>query len=356
MTLLNSIVPISDAIFQIAWESTLKCNFDCSYCADGHNNLVPHPTLEDSLKTVDFIFEYLDVIMAEKNKNYQMANLNIQGGESLFHPQIIEILEYITKKKKDYSWTMNVALITNGATGIHRWSKIVNYLDYVTMSFHAESDAKYHKMFKNNCLHMKELGKNFQINVLMHPKYWNTCVNLVSWANSNQLKVYKRQIDHHWLDMRFNYSKEQVEYITDNVSLSTADKLKAIFTNKIDLSSTGRACCGGKTMCTNSINNTTYIKGNNFKGWHCSVDKFFLYIRQSTGEVFTNKDCRMDFDGKVGPIGNLREYNKIIERIKQGTNTIICKKSKCWCGLCAPKAATKELFQEINRKYAKTED
>jgi hypothetical protein len=109
-------------------------------------------------------------------------------------------------------------------------------------------------------------------------------------------------------------------------------------------------------MCTNSINNTTYIKGNNFKGWHCSVDKFFLYIRQSTGEVFTNKDCRMDFDGKVGPIGNLREYNKIIERIKQGTNTIICKKSKCWCGLCAPKAATKELFQEINRKYAKTED
>ena len=82
-------------IFQVAWESTLKCNLDCSYCGDGHDNSQKHPSLEESLKTVDFIIEYLNLHMSIKNKNNKFANLNIQGGESIFHPNILEILEFL---------------------------------------------------------------------------------------------------------------------------------------------------------------------------------------------------------------------------------------------------------------------
>ena len=79
-------------MFQIAWESTLKCNLDCSYCGDGHDNRQAHPSLEDSLKTVDFIVAYVDRYMQNRPQEQRIANLNIQGGERIYHPNIIEIL------------------------------------------------------------------------------------------------------------------------------------------------------------------------------------------------------------------------------------------------------------------------
>lgn len=352
----KTLEPVTDAIFQIAWESTLKCNFDCAYCGDGHDNRQSHPSLEDSLKTVDFIFEYVDIIMSTKKEQYREANLNIQGGESIFHPNIVEILEYISSKKDKYNWTMRVALITNASCSTAKWKKIAQYIDYVTMSYHASAHTKFDLAFKLNCLYLKEIGKNFQINVMMDSRHWNKCVQLVDWANKKDMPIHKRQIDHHWFDTRFNYTDEQVEYITGKKPSTTKEKIKAIFTNGFDLSSTGRACCGGKTLCSNSCNTTTYVKGNNFKEWHCSVDKFFLYIRQTTGEIFTNKDCKMNFDGGVGPIGDLKNIQLLLDRVRRSTDTIVCKKSRCWCGLCAPKAATKELFDEINRKYANLAD
>ncbi len=353
---MKSIEPISDGIFQVAWESTLKCNFDCAYCGDGHDNSKPHPSLEDSLKTVDFIFEYVDEIMKSKTELYRIANLNIQGGESIFHPQIVDILEYINKKKSEYDWPLYIALITNGSASTVKWKKIVQYVDYFTMSYHPGSYIKFDLAFKINCLYLRDLGKNFQINVMMDPNHWERCIRLVEWAEKKQMPHHKRQIDHHWFDTRFNYTDEQAEYITGKKPVKTIEKIKSVFAGGFDLSSSGRACCGGKTLCTNSCDTTDYVKGNNFKGWHCSVDKFFLYIRQTTGEVFTNKDCRMNFDGGVGPIGNLKNTKEIIDKVCKGTDTIVCKKSRCWCGLCAPKAATKELFNEINRKYAKMAD
>ena len=356
MTNFETLEPVTDGIFQVAWESTLKCNLDCTYCSDGHDNSKEHPSLEDSLKTVDFIFEYLDIVMSNKTEQYREANLNIQGGESIFHPNIIEILQYIDIKKSQYNWKFRVALITNGTCSTAKWEKIIKYIDYATMSFHPSAKTKHHLAFKFNCLRLKQIGKHFQINVMMDSRYWDTCIKLIEWANSKDLPIHKRQIDHHWFDTRFNYTDKQAEYITGKKTANIKEKFKAVFTNGIDISATGRDCCGGKTLCKNSCEDTTYVKGNNFKGWHCSVDKFFLYIRQTTGEVFTNKDCRMNFDGGVGPIGNLKNTQNILDRIAQGTETIICKKSRCWCGLCAPKAATKELFNEINRKYAKTED
>jgi pyruvate-formate lyase-activating enzyme len=337
--------------FQIAWESTLLCNLDCSYCGDGHDNKTIHPSLDESLKTVDFIFEYTDVQMSKKPKKQRIANLNIQGGESLFHPNIEEILKYAVDKKSLYNWYMGIATITNAVVGPNLWKRLSQYIDYYTISFHAEASEKQHRLVKNNILYLKNNNKKFHVSIMMHPKFWDICIEMIEWCKSNEIKYNARQIDHHWLDIRFNYSAEQARYLT---GMSFGDKALGVLTGKINLSAQGRSCCGGNVLCAGGCETERVV--NKFKGWHCSVDKFFLYIRQTTGEVFTNKDCRMNFDNSVGPIGNLNNTQAIIDRIKNGTNTIICKKSQCWCGLCAPKAATKELFEKINRKYAKSVD
>lgn len=348
----------SHCSFQVAWESTLKCNLDCSYCGDGHDNSQPHPSLEDSLNTVNFIVDYVNLYMSVRPENIKFANLNIQGGESIHHPNIIEILEYARSKKQKYlDWNLNISLITNAITSLSRWKRIVELVDYFTISFHPEAMKKQHEMFKENILHLKSSGKKFHVAVLMHPKYWDTCILIIEWCKQNNIKAVPRQLDHYWTEFRFNYNEKQVEYITGIPKIPVTTKIISFFKNGINLSAQGRACCGGDTLCTNSTEKIKYVKENNFKGWQCSVNRFFLYIRQSTGEVYTNKDCKMNLEGRVGVIGYLQQSDDIIADLKTKIETdllptIVCKKSSCWCGLCAPKAATPELYNKIITKYA----
>jgi MoaA/NifB/PqqE/SkfB family radical SAM enzyme len=356
-TMIDSLVPVNNLSFQVAWESTLKCNMDCSYCGDGHNNRLQHPSLEDSLKTVDFIFEYLQIQMNNKPSHMRIAGLNVQGGESVFHPNIIEILEYIQSKKEKIDYTLTVALITNAVVGQHQWDKVCKLVDHFTVSFHAEGNSTQEGLFKDNVRGLIIRKKSFQVNVMMHPKkeLWLKCLKIIRWLKAIKAPYHVRQIDHHWFDIRFNYSPRQVKFLTGKTPTKLTQKIKAVLTRGHDLASTGRACCGGNSMCVNNSYDTKYVEGNNFQGWSCSVDKYFLYIRQTTGEVFTNKDCRMTWDDRIGPIGNLKDTRAIIDRLLLGTPTIVCKKTKCWCGLCAPKAATPEKFKIINHKYATEE-
>jgi len=354
----NILEPLVPATFQVAWESTLKCNLDCSYCGDGHDNSQKHPELSESLSTVDFIIEYLDLYMRIKPDNQKKANINIQGGESIFHPNINEILQYLNNQKKHKNFFLSVSLITNAITGINRWKKIVELVDSFTISYHSESLKKQQEIFRKNVLYLKEKNKGFHVAVIMHPKHWNNCLEIIEWCKKNQIKHITRQIDHHWSDFRFNYTAQQAEYLTGSKPPDLMSKVVHFFKNGIDLSSQGRACCGNNTLCSEKNNQISYVRDNKFKGWHCSVDRFFLYIRQTTGEIFTNKDCEMNIDGEIGPIGFLSESNEILDnlrnRIANNTlPTIICRKNTCWCGLCAPKAKYKDDYDNIIKKYRK---
>ena len=111
-------------------------------------------------------------------------------------------------------------------------------------------------------------------------------------------------------------------------------------------------------MCSNGNlkQRSFFIQDNNFFDWHCSVNWFFLFIRQHTNEIFVNKDCRMSFNNKVEPIATLDSAKELIEKTKQqltsGSMPVIqCKKSRCVCGLCAPKALTRSNFDNIMNKH-----
>lgn len=347
----TTLEPVNDPAFQIAWESTLKCNLDCSYCGDGHNNKIPHPSLSESLDTVDFIISYVDIVMKSKPAHLRNANLNIQGGESLVHPSIIDILKYTREKSKKLDWNLSIATITNAVVKDKIWSRLVNLIDNYTISFHTESSFTQQEQVRKNILYLVKQEKPFHVSVLMHPKHWDTCMHMIKWCEENNIPYIKRQIDHHWADIRFNYSRDQAEFITGNTKPTLIQTAAALLTNGFDISSQGRSCCSNQTLCTSSCSSTTRITGNNFKNWHCSVHKFFLYIRQTTGEVFTNKDCKMNFNNNVGPIGYLWHTDSILDNLQKSNDYIICDKKQCWCGLCAPKAATSEDYNRIIAKY-----
>jgi hypothetical protein len=66
----------------------------------------------------------------------------------------------------------------------------------------------------------------------------------------------------------------------------------------------------------------------------------------------------MNFNGQVGPIGNLDDTQQILSTLQHQFNTdslpiIQCKKYNCFCGLCAPKAKDLASYKKIMKKYQK---
>jgi hypothetical protein len=128
----------------------------------------------------------------------------------------------------------------------------------------------------------------------------------------------------------------------------------------LNLADTGRACCGGRQVCQdqNYKERKFYVLDNKFPDWYCSVNWFFVAVKQITREIFINKDCKMKFDGTVGAVATLDDSVKFLEEtanlLDSGTMPIIqCKKYNCFCGLCAPKAKNLKTYEKIMIKYQK---
>ena len=147
-----AIDPNNRISFLLDWELTLKCNLDCSYCGPGHDNSTRHPDLDKCLDSIDFMFEYVDLYMSTKPKSLKYVILNVYGGESLYHPDIIEILEACKEKHKQYEkhWVLTITTTTNAIVKSKIWDKAIDLIDEFTVSYHAENLPEQEILFFEN--------------------------------------------------------------------------------------------------------------------------------------------------------------------------------------------------------------
>lgn len=350
--------PNNRITFLLDWELTMKCNLDCSYCDTGinggHDNSQKHPLLDKCVSAIDFMFEYVDIYMQQKPKGIKYVVLNIYGGEALYHPQIIDILKACKEKYLPYStrWHLTVTTTTNAIVTEKKLNSIIEYVDEFTCSFHPEASEKQKNLFRENLQLIKKSGKRLKCVVLMHTdeQKFTESSSMIEWCKNNDIKFLAKQLDDDSFGQHVNYNNKQIKWF-DNLHTS-----KSKIFQKFD-SNTSRSCCGGREMCLggNQKNKVQFVS-NSFPDWYCSVNEFFLYIKQVNGEIYSNKDCRMDFHGSVGPIGNLDDAKKLIDytrtHLEQHTLPVIqCKRIRCRCGLCAPKAKEKSDFIKIMEKY-----
>ena len=156
-----AIDPNNRISFLLDWELTLKCNLDCSYCGSGHDNSTSHPSKDECIKSLEFMFEYVDLYMNTKPKGIRYVILNVYGGESLHHPDIVEILSQIQEKYQPYQdrWHLTVTTTTNAILSHKKLSNILPYIDEFTVSYHAENTDKQKQQFKDNLLIIAQSGK-----------------------------------------------------------------------------------------------------------------------------------------------------------------------------------------------------
>ena len=356
--------------FLLDWELTLKCNLDCGYCRTGihggHDNSLPHPEVSDCVDTVDFMFDYVDLYMQHRSKGLKHVVLNVYGGEALHHPEITTILQEIhtkyQEKKYRQRWQLTVATTTNAILSSKKLTAVLPFIDEFTASYHVANTPKQKQQFKENLLQLIHAGKRLKCVVLMHEDVDNfrDCQDMIAWLTQNKIPVLPRQLDAGTNDeIQRIYRKDQVIWFdkfyqsksygqTPNSYLPNADE---------SLHKLGRACCGGRQLCQDQQFKSRHaFVANQFPDWFCSVNHFFLYIKQVNGEIYVNKDCKMDFNGSVGPIGNLKNRSEILDTLKQQIENrsmpvIQCKKHRCLCGLCAPKAKDRKIFDQIMQKF-----
>jgi len=361
-----AIDPSNKISFLLDWELTMKCNLDCSYCPPGlyggHDNSTNHPPKEECIRALEFMFEYVDQYMQCKPNGLKYVVLNVYGGESLHHPDIVEILSQIQSKYQPYQdrWHLTVTTTTNAIISNKILLKIIPYIDEFTVSSHVESTDKQKQQFKENLLIIRDSSKRLKCIVMMHNdlQLFQEAQDFLYWLADNQIRSLAKQID----GARRPYNKQQITWFNSEYQSKTygvANNIDPDIYESSDLSNAGRACCGGRQTCSdqNYKERQYYIFDNNFSNWYCSVNHFFLFVKQVTGEVYVNKDCKMKFDGTVGPIGKLSDSASIINELKiqltSGQSVIQCKKHKCLCGLCAPKAKNLDTYRSIMKKYQK---
>lgn len=364
-----AIDPNNRISFLLDWELTMKCNLDCSYCATGlyggHDNSIPHPKLEDCLRTIDFMFAYVDLYMQHKPKGIRTAVLNVYGGESLAHPNIVEILSTIRDRHRPYAnrWALTVTTTTNAIISTKTLAKIIPLIDEFTVSYHSENTAEQKEQFKKNLLDIKAAGRRLKCVVLMHnkPELFAQSQEQIEWLNQHEINILPRQLDVEpsILDKTTigQYNEQQVTWF-DSLYKSRSYRTSTTISGAQQLTGAGRACCGGRQLCENKNykDRQFYVLDNSFTDWYCSVNWFFLYIKQVNGEVYFNKDCKMNFNREIAPIGNLSNPGEILATLANQLDTGImpivqCKKSICFCGLCAPKAQDLNTYHEIISKY-----
>lgn len=377
---MNSVKSIEAAIdpsnrltFLLDWELTMKCNLDCSYCDTdlygGHNNKIPHPNLQQCLNSLDFMFEYVDLYMSQKIQSLHYVVLNVYGGESLSHPNIVEILQQVQNKYQQYQhkWKLSVTTTTNAIVSKKQLEKIIPLIDEFTVSYHSEASEKQKQQFKQNILTLANAGKKIKCVVLMHADsaLFDDSQRMIEWLNTHNIRYLPRQLDHAPERTDLNYNSNQViwfESLYKSKSRAKETNMPTLSVDshgQVDLADTGRACCGGRQVCENSdYKNRKFYISNKFTDWYCSVNHFFLYVKQVTGEIFVNKDCKMNFDGTVSPIGTLDRAAELIhntrQQLQENTLPVIqCAKGRCYCGLCSPKAKDLDTYHSIMKKYQK---
>jgi len=368
---------LTGKVFQVTWDTGRRCNYDCSYCpAHRHDNFSKHATLDELKANTDFLFEYIDTYM--QYRDFKVANIGFTGGEPTVNPNFIPFIQYLKSQyegKYANKWQAGFALTTNGAMGQKMAQAVMENFGHATVSYHAESDDKLKQQVRDRIKQFYTEGPKYNftvsVNVMFHAAYFDECKDLCAYLDEVGVSYVPRVIGEEpnsRSNFAHTYTDEQLDYIKNywtykNEKLNDSKEETAVLsaagektTEKKKLGLTlGRPCCGSREMCLSNNGESrkaTFVDMREFKGWHCSVNWFFLHLEQQTDSVFHHQTCQAKFDQTRGPIGKISEGKKLIADLKQklesGTMpTVICPKQTCGCGLCAPKSLFKENYKSV---------
>jgi MoaA/NifB/PqqE/SkfB family radical SAM enzyme len=333
----------------VTWDTGRRCNYDCTYCeATRHDTYSPVHSYNELLETLEFVKAYTGIYKGEDAE----INISFTGGEPTINPDFWHLARHIKKNEPN----ITCGLTTNGVWHPRKTDEIIELFQGLTVSYHPEGSEKAKAHVLENIKRLHESGIWLQINVMMHVDYFEEVQNVCYMLKELGITHSPRPIGDGtversgWFEdtdgtMRrtsHTYTEEQQEWFFDYIGQPNPAK------EKKEGSEVGRSCCGGRCLkgkVDGEWQDVTHVD-NNFKGWHCSVNHYFLHIDQHEKLVYHHQTCQALHGGKRGPLGSLDNIDAIFDYASNAVNSdpIVCPNDRCGCGMCVPKAKKIEVY------------
>lgn len=356
----------------VIWDLGRKCTYACSYCPPHRkNNWSPVAQLEELIKTADSLDRYANIYNKYRKIPFKTA-CSFTGGEPTVNPAFFDFLIYLQQHYPHWKRT----LTTNGFYSERKLRLVMNNTQFTTVSYHCESTIEQKKRVRENIKIMHEEKYGFKVNVMFHEQeeYFNECIKLCEWFDDIGVKYTPRIIGDEGTVKKglkdktvHTYTEEQLQWFKNYWSVKnqpnkiTQPKNAMSLTTKVENNkivgqSIGRPCCGGRDMQILEGKNwtpTKFVTNNNFQGWSCMVNWYFLYIHQEINKIWHHQTCQVDLNGKVSPICTVENFDQYCNELENKINNtgsipyITCPKMYCGCGLCAPKAKDKQIAEML---------
>lgn len=349
--------------FSVVWDLGRRCTYACSYCGPHHSNKTsPNASLDTLKHTLDGVIEYSNLLNYYRTEP-KVTTLSFTGGEPTINPAFFEFVRYA----KDTYPLVKSDVTTNGCYTTSKCQELMECMNSVTLSYHAEGTSEQKKLVIENIKLMHENNFNFRINLMFHKDYFDECIKLAEWfdelgirytsrpiGDSNKKQDIKDGTAHEYTEQQLSYFKNQ--WSNKSKPKSTPPKnTMHMAAKKTSLETIGRPCCNGKCLNLKVDNKWTRefrVPTTNFKGWSCMVNWDFLFINSELDGVWHHQTCQVNMDGQIGPIGKASNFEPIIDNLRttlrSGKMPVIrCPKTHCGCGLCSPKALSDDDAREI---------
>ena len=373
----------------VIWDLGRRCTFACSYCPPHRkNNWSDTASLDELIKTADNLERYSEIYNAKRNERFRVA-ASFTGGEPTVNPDFFKFLVYLQENYPHWKRT----LTTNGFYSERKLRTVMANTNYTTVSWHCEGSPAQKERVKKNLEIMNDEGYGFKINIMFHEQdeYFQECIDLAKWCDDNEVsytprvigdqgdiktglrektvheytKLQLQWLENYWAAKKANHptpAYEASEMLSRPVQLaSDPGGTSAMATpEKQTGQKMGRPCCGGRKMdllSNDEWTTSTFVENNNFRGWSCMINWYFLYIHQEIDKIWHHQTCGVNLEGKVAPICNVSNFAEYCDDLEAKMNTghipyIRCPKTHCGCGLCVPKAKHDGLANEIFKRHA----
>jgi MoaA/NifB/PqqE/SkfB family radical SAM enzyme len=383
---LSAIDDKTEKQLMVIWDLGRRCTFACSYCPPHRkNNWSDTASLESLIATADNLERYSEIYNAKRNERFRVA-ASFTGGEPTVNPAFFSFLEYLQVNYPHWKRT----LTTNGFYSERKLRTVMANTHSTTVSWHCEGKAVQKERVRKNLKIMNDEGYSFKINIMFHEQddYFQECIELAMWCDDNSVSYTPRVIGDQG-DIKkgiknntvHKYTEEQYDWLKrywaalkkdDSTPAYTASAVVPATIHIINIDADqspkekkvgqkmGRPCCGGRKMDLQHDSEwsvSTFVENNNFKGWSCMINWYFLYIHQEIDKIWHHQTCQVTLEGEVGPISTVSKFDEYCDSLEEKMNTgsmpyIRCPKSHCGCGLCAPKAKNDEMAVEIFKRHA----
>lgn len=374
----------------VIWDLGRRCTYACSYCPPHRkNNWSTLASFDELVKTADNLERYSEIYNSKRNERFKVA-ASFTGGEPTVNPEFFKFLEYLQDKYPHWKRS----LTTNGFYSKRRLETVMASTNFTTVSYHCEGTEEQKKQVRENLQTMLDAGYGFKINIMFHedPDYFKECVWLSQWCDDRGVDYTPRVIGdqgdikaglknktvHTYTESQLawmkNYWKakesgeEKPAYYASNppAPVTPPPGVMSMLANDVEEKKEvgqkiGRPCCGGRKLHMGfddgAIHEGTFVENNNFQGWSCMVNWYFLYIHQEIDKIWHHQTCQVNMEGTLGPICNVSNFSEYNDKLEAQFNSgkvpfIRCPKIHCGCGLCVPKARVDNVAQSIFNYHA----